>query len=37
MSHPATMSANPENIPSEIAITAYESKETINSEDLSPP
>lgn len=37
MSHPATMSANPENIPSEIAITAYESKETLNSEDSSPP
>ncbi|CBY38165.1 unnamed protein product, partial [Oikopleura dioica] len=37
MSHPATMSANPENIPSEIAITAYESKETVNSEDSSSP
>ena len=37
MSHPATLSANPENIPSEIAITAYESKETLNSEYSQPP
>lgn len=28
MSHPGTLSADPENIPPEIAITAYESKES---------
>ena len=36
MSHPATMSANPDNIPVDIAIDAYESPEESETDEWLP-